>query len=45
LTSRVGIATMIETGSKRKKRKKEADAAAAAEILASFLIKKGGENV
>ena len=45
LTSRVGIATMIETGSKRKKRKKEADAAAAAEILASFLIKKGGESV
>ncbi len=45
LTSRAGVATMIETGSKRKKRKKGADAAAAAEILASFLIKKGGENV
>ncbi len=45
LTSRAGVATMIETGSRRKKRKKEADAAAAAEILASFLIKKGGENV
>ncbi len=45
LTSRAGVATMIETGSRRKKRKKEVDAAAAAEILASFLIKKGGENV
>jgi putative Holliday junction resolvase len=45
LTSRVGVATMIKTGSRRKKRKKEADAAAAAEILASFLIKKGGESV
>ncbi|MBP8591328.1 pre-16S rRNA-processing nuclease YqgF [Candidatus Shapirobacteria bacterium] len=45
LTTRAGIATMLETGSRRKKRREEADAAAAAEILASFLVKKGGENV